>query len=96
MEVGALNGALSDPPLWVGGVGAETVTPNRPVGDEQLQLLSSLATTRVQLAVFVEAVLVSLRRIDAVEAIRLAVDADCVGVFTVRRHGGKESHRNER
>jgi hypothetical protein len=98
VQIDAIYRALADAPLRVDRIGAKIVALDWPLGDELRQLVGSLATACVQVAVFIEAVLIRLGCINAIEAKGLAVELDCVGVLCVTSitTDGKQENKKDR
>src|SRR5262245_39906044 len=79
-KIDAGNGALSNPSFWVGGIGANIRTFDRPRRDELVQLFCSPDAAREWLAILVEARLITFQRIDAVKPEALAVDLNGLNI----------------
>jgi hypothetical protein len=80
LQIDAVNRALANSSVGVHRIGAEIVALDRPTSDKLCQLLSGFSTTWIQLAIFVEAPLIYLGCIDAIEPIGFPVELNSIGV----------------
>ena len=100
LKIDATHGAIANPAPRKLGIGTEVATDDAAICDELLQRFGRKQATGISPGL-VNAILIQLRRVDAVETIHRAVDGERIGVIRSGRgdrqqQNGEHQHQTHR
>ena len=93
LKVDATHGAIANPAPRKLGIGTEVATDDAAICDELLQRFGRKQATGISPGL-VNAILIQLRRVDAVETVHRAVDGERIGVIRSGR-GDRQQQNGE-